>query len=337
MKAVLLEKPGPLASGPLALRDDVPDPVAGPGQVLIRVSSCGVCHSNLHMVEGDWLPATPAFTPIVPGHEVVGRVAALGDGVTGFTLGDRVGVQPLWSTCGRCDYCRTGREELCADKLITGESVHGGYAELMVADAGFTHLLPDDLDDVAAAPLFCPGITGYGAVLKAALLPGERVAIFGLGGVGHLALQFAQLTGATTIAVTRGAARRQMASELGADHTVDANTDDRIRVLRRHGGVDAAIVFAPSDQVVGQALQAVRPGGRLILGVNATIGGFPFATEKTITGSLLGNRVMMDTVLALASAGKVRVVAEAMPLAEAGTALRRLKAGEVRGRLVLVP
>lgn len=337
MKAILLERPGPLETGPLQL-SDMPAPEPGLGEILMQVSACGVCRSNLHMVVGDWLDGgVPAFTPIVPGHEVVGVVIALGPGVDHLQVGQRVGVQPLWDTCGACRHCLNGDEQRCQSKQITGESVHGGYAELMLAKAAHAHPIPDGLDDVEAAPLLCPGITAYGAVAKANLTPSKTVAVFGVGGVGHMALQFAALTGASTIAVTRSAMRREMSTELGADEVVDASAGDAARRLVDMGGVDASLVFAPSDAVVQQALEATRPGGTVVIGVNAQIGAFPFADEKTVVGSLLGNRQMMREVLEIAAAGRVKVIAAAHPLEDAAGALARLEAGEVRGRLVLVP
>jgi propanol-preferring alcohol dehydrogenase len=303
----------------------------------MQVTSCGVCRSNLHMVEGDWLPDTPTFTPIIPGHEVLGRVVATGDGVTSFADGDLVGVMPLWSTCGVCEFCLRGVDELCQTKQITGESVDGGYAEFMLATEAHTYAIPDGLDEVTAAPFLCPGITGYGSVKKAELGPGKSVGIFGVGGVGHVALQFAALTGAECVAVSRGSANLDLATDLGADRIVDSSNGDAGRQLQEHGGLDAALVFAPSDAVVAQALESLKPGGMLVLGVNASIKDFPFALEQRIVGSLLGSRAMMREVLEIGAAGKVRINAEARPLTEAAGALADLKAGRVTGRLVLVP
>lgn len=336
MKAVKLVAPGPLSSNPLALMD-VPVPDPGPGQLLVKVTSCGVCRSNLHMVEGDWLPGCPSFTPITPGHEVLGRVVSTGAGVSEFAENQLVGVMPLWSTCGECEFCEAGEDQLCQSKEITGESVDGGYAEYMLATAAHTYAIPDGLDEVTAAPLFCPGITGYGAVKKADIGPGKSVGVFGVGGVGHVALQFAALTGAECLAVSRGSARLDMATDLGAHRVVDSSDGNAGARIQQDGGLDAALVFAPSDAVVSQALQSLKPGGTLVLGVNATIRDFPFALEQRIVGSLLGNREMMREVLQIAATEKIRVAAEARPLADAAQALTDLKDGKVAGRLVLVP
>lgn len=335
MKAMSLFTPGPIGTHPMRL-GELPDPQPAAGEVVIRVRSCGVCRSNLHMVEGDWVGnGVPAFSPMVPGHEVVGVIEQIGDGVDTVHVGDRVGVQPIWSTCGYCEYCVSGVEELCQTKLITGETVNGGYAELLLAKAAYIYRIPNGLDDVAAAPLLCPGITGYGAVAKAHLTPARSAAVFGIGGVGHVALQFARLTGAHTIAVTRSADRRDLARELGADRAIPL--DGAGAALAGEGGVDAALVFAPSHAAVAEAIKATKPGGTIVLGVNAEVGPLDFSVEKTVVGSLLGTREMMREVLNLAAAGKVHVEARAMPLAEANEALEQLAAGSVRGRLVLTP
>jgi propanol-preferring alcohol dehydrogenase len=304
---------------------------------VIQVTACGVCRSNLHMVEGDWLPGTPSSFPIVPGHEVVGRVISLGDGVTQVTIGDRVGVQPIWSTCGHCRFCLSGHEQLCRQRQITGETRDGGYAEAMLADASYVHVLPDVLTDAEAAPLFCPGITAYGSVKKAALSPGQKVAVLGIGGVGHLVLQMAGLTGAEVHAITRSAEHREVAEELGALRSyVPAGSGTGADVLA-DAAVDAAIVFAPSSAAVAEAMRVVRPGGRIVLGVAETVGLMDIGDEKTVVGSVLGNRWEMRQVLEMAAAGRLRTIVDQYPLTEANAALADLKAGRIRGRAVLVP
>jgi propanol-preferring alcohol dehydrogenase len=336
MRAVVMHRPGAIEDGALRV-EQVGRPSPGPGQVIMRVRACGVCRSNLHMIEGDWMDAgVPAKLPIIPGHEVVGTVAEVGERVTELREGDLIGVQPLWSTCGHCRYCLSGLDHLCQSKQITGETVDGGYAEYMLATAAHAHKIPDGLDDAEAAPLFCPGITAYGSVAKARLGPGKRVAVFGVGGVGHMVIQFAALTGADVVAVSRAAEHLELAHEVGATETIDASGTDPGDVLVEQGGVDASIVFAPSDAAVEQAMRGTRPDGVVVVGVNAHVGALPFAEEKTVVGSLLGTRQQMREVLEIAAAGKVRVICERYPLEQAGEALQRLKEGKIRARAVVV-
>lgn len=337
MKAVLLTRTDAIENHPLEIRE-VETPEPGWGEVLLRVTACGVCRSNLHMIEGEWLRAGfPAKLPIIPGHEIVGVIGAVGDGVSGFAVGDRAGIQPLWSTCGKCEFCLSGREQLCQRKEITGETVDGGYAEFVLGKVEHTYALPDSLQDEAAAPLFCPGITAYGAISKLRLGPGQRVAVFGMGGVGHIVVQIARLYGAEVIVVSRGAEHLRLARELGAEHTIDATDSDPVRELKRMGGADAAIVFAPSSTVVKQAVRGIKPGGTVVIGAAAEVGSFPFPEEKTVVGSLLGRRQQMLEVLELAAAGKITSVCEVFPLDRAEEALTRLKRGEFSARAVLVP
>jgi propanol-preferring alcohol dehydrogenase len=206
----------------------------------------------------------------------------------------------------------------------------------MLATAAHAHKLPDELDDAEAAPLFCPGITAYGAVATADLGPGRRVAVFGVGGVGHMVIQFGALTGADVVAVSRGAQHLELAREIGAAETIDASASDPGEVLAAGDGVDASIVFAPSDAAVAQAIRGTRPGGTIVVGVNARVGGLPFAEEKTVVGSLLGTRQQMREVLQIAAAGKVRAQCERYPLEQASEALQHLKEGRIRARAVLV-
>jgi propanol-preferring alcohol dehydrogenase len=328
-----LDTPAKLTEHPLVWRETA-TPEPGPGQLLIEVAACGVCRSNLHLIEGDWVDGgVPAISPIVPGHEVTGRVAALGPDVDGFAVGDPVGVQPLWWTCEECEFCTSGREQLCHRRLITGEHVNGGFGEFMLANAAHTYRVPDNLDLVEAAPLFCPGITGYGAVKKLDIGPGRRVGIFGLGGVGHLALQFAVLTGAEVVAVARNEEHRAVALELGAHETVDASAVDPGEVLE--DSLDAALTFAPSDVVTAQALRALKWGGTLVSGVPLSVEGFPFNKEQVIRASILGSRRDMNEVLRLAAEGKIRTIVDRFEMSRADEALELLAGGRLRSRAVL--
>ncbi|MGO9332706.1 MAG: alcohol dehydrogenase catalytic domain-containing protein [Acidimicrobiales bacterium] len=335
MKAMVLESLAPLERSPLQLRERA-EPTPGFGQIVIRVHACGVCRSQLHMIEGEWAGrGVPAILPIVPGHEIVGSIVELGPGVQGLAPGRRVGVQPLWSCCGRCAYCLTARENLCANKEMAGETIDGGFAEYMLATAEHVYPVPENLGDAEAAPLFCPGLAAYGAVAKAGLSPGAEVAVFGVGGVGHLVVQLALLTGAEVTAIDRAGQHLELAEQLGAQHVIDASIENLEEVLAARGGADAAIVFAPSDAVVQQAVRVLKPGGIAVLGVSAQVGEWTF-DEKRLVSTALGPRHQMHEVLHLAEAGKLRVHYEAFALEDAPTALARLKADNLRARAVLV-
>jgi zinc-binding alcohol dehydrogenase family protein len=334
MKAMVLPAVGPIEDSPLRWRD-MADPAPGPGQVVVKVSACGVCRSNLHMIEGDWLPGTPASFPIVPGHEVIGYVAQVGPGVGNVSRGDRVGVAPIWSACGVCRFCLSGTEQLCLKRQITGETRDGGYAELMLADAAFTYLIPGKLADAEAAPLLCPGLTAYGAVKKACLAPGHKVGVVGIGGVGHVVIQIARLAGADVYAVTRNPLHQAVAEEVGAvaSHAPHGHEGTHLP----DGSLDSAIVFAPSAAAVAEALRLTRRGGRIVLGVSEPVGRLDVGDEKTILGTVLGNRQDVHEVLALAAAGKLRSICDQFPLNDANHVLGQLKAGRLRARAVLVP
>lgn len=333
MHANQLFTPAPITTTPLEWRE-AHRPVPAAGQVLIRVVACGVCRSNLHMIEGDWAATgVPAISPIIPGHEVTGYVETVGEGVSDFAVGDPVGVQPLWSTCGECEFCTSDREQLCHSRQITGENVDGGYGEYMLAIAEHTYHVPAVLDLVDAAPLFCPGITAFGAVDKLEVGPGDTVAIFGLGGVGHMAVQFAVLTGATVIAVGRTSEHLEVALELGASRAVNSTDPEALAAIA--GTADAVLTFAPADVVTAQALDTLKWGGTFVTAVSLSVDSFPFNRGQTLKASLLGNREQMRTVLRLAAEGKIRTVTERFPMEEAGGALEKLARGEVRSRAVL--
>lgn len=333
MHAHELLSPAPVSEHPLRWAErDRPEP--GPGQLLLQVAGCGVCRSNLHMIEGDWVDGgVPSISPIIPGHEVTGHVVALGEGVDGFSVGDPVGVSPLWWTCEECEFCITGREQLCLRRIITGENVDGGYGEFMLSYAAHTHAVPEGLDLVEAAPLFCPGLTAYGAVGAVDVGPGDVVAVFGLGGVGHMAVQIAALTGAEVVAVGRTPVHLEVARELGAARTVDSRDPAALDALA--GTVDAVLTFAGSDVVTSQAMQTLKRGGTLVSGVPISFEGFHFSLGQTVRGSILGNREQMRAVLRLAAEGKIRTVVERFPLRDADTALTRLAEGDLRSRAVL--
>lgn len=333
MHASQLDTPAPISDHPLSWREtDRPEP--GAGQLVVKVAGCGVCRSNLHMIEGDWVDGgVPAISPIIPGHEVTGRVAAVGEGVEGYAVGDPVGVQPLWWSCSECEFCTSGREQLCHRRIITGEHVDGGYAEYMLSYADHTYRVPENLDLVEAAPLFCPGITAYGVVDKLDVGPGDVVAVFGLGGVGHMAVQMAAQTGAEVVAVGRTPAHLDVARELGAARTVLSTDADAMDAIA--DSAEAVLTFAGSDEVTAHAMRTLKWGGTLVNAVPINVADFPFSKGQTIKGSILGNREQMRAVLQLASEGKIRTVVERFPMQSAEEALRRLAAGKLRSRAVL--
>jgi propanol-preferring alcohol dehydrogenase len=333
VRAAVLHQPAPIAARPLVL-EEVPDPVAVSAEVLIRVRACGVCRSNLHMVQGEWMPASPALLPIIPGHEVVGEVVELGAGVSNLQVGDRVGVQPLWSTCGSCEHCLTGVEQRCRHRQITGETRDGGFAELMVADARFAFPIPDSLSDTEAAPLLCPGVTALGAVRKAAVSPGQRVGVIGIGGVGHVVIQLAALAGAEVTAITATPAHRALAEEVGARRVVAPSGQGP---ALPDGVLDSTIVFAPSAAAVAEAVRVTKPGGRIVLGVPAPLGPLDVGDEKLVLTTVLGSRWDVVQVLDLAARAMIRIVHTDHALDEVNEVLARLDTGQVEARAVLVP
>src|SRR5579875_3881088 len=331
MKAAVLYKPAKMEENPLKI-EQLEIPKIEDDEVLIRIKACGVCRSNLHMIEGDWLDlGVPAKLPIIPGHEIVGIVEKVGKEVRNVKVGDRVGVQPLYSTCGACEYCISGRENLCNMAEITGETVDGGYAEYMKAKAAHVYEVPSNLKDEEAAPLFCPGVTAYRAVMLSEISPAKSVAIFGIGGVGHLAIQFAKLYGAKVIAVSADEQKLRIAKELGADLTISSKSDVVNQIISL-GYVDSSIVFAPSDEAVFQATQVTKKGGIIVIGVRANLNDFRFANEQIIKGSVIGTRVDMMNVLKIASQGKLKVYYEVYQLEEINSVLKKLKRREIRER-----
>ncbi|GIU72105.1 MAG: zinc-dependent alcohol dehydrogenase [Candidatus Nitrosocaldaceae archaeon] len=328
MRAMLLEKPAKIESKPLKLVD-LDMPTISKDELLIRIKTCGVCRSNLHLIEGDWLKyGIPPKLPIIPGHEIVGIVEEIGEDVRYFKKGDRVGIQPLYESCLNCDYCLTGNEHLCDNRRITGDTENGGYAEYISIREQFAYKIPDSINDVEAAPLFCPGVTAYRAVKLAELNPNERVGIFGIGGVGHIALQIAKLYNARVVAVTRSKLHQEVAEKLSADE-IYSNNDDL-------GLLDKAIIFAPSDEAISKAIRSVKKKGTIILGVFGCIGDdFMFIDEKIIKGSVIGSRKDMRDVLTLASRGLIKIITKEFPLEDANEVLEALKYSKIEARAVL--
>lgn len=334
IKAQLCTRIDKIENHPL-IYTTVPDPTPKPDQVLIKIKACGVCYSNLHMIEGELKQfGVPAKLPIIPGHEVTGVIQELGSLVKGLERGDRVGVQVLWNTDGTCEFCLSGRENLCLKRQTTGEVVDGGYAEYMVAPAGFVHQLPDNLGFEESASLFCPGVTAYHAVKRANVRVGQKVVVIGVGGVGHMTLQFAKLAGAETVAVDTSEAKLKLAQDIGADHALTALELEEFIV--KTGRPDVVMVHAPSQRAVEQALRVVKRGGTVLMGVcgDASV---RFPEEYSIVGSVIGTRHEMNETLKLASRGKVRVDWNVYRLSGAEDVLVKLKQGRIVGRAILVP
>jgi propanol-preferring alcohol dehydrogenase len=286
------------------------------------------------MIEGELqMFGVPAKLPIIPGHEVTGVIEDVGAKASDFRRGDRVGVQVLWSTDGTCEFCLSGRENLCLNRKTTGEVVDGGYAEYMVAPTGFVHHLPDNLGFEESASLFCPGITAYHAVKRVNVRMGQKVAVIGIGGVGHMSLQFAKLAGAETIAVDTSLEKLKLAQDIGADHVFIAQD---FEAYVDEVGIDVVMVHAPSQKAVEQAMRVVKRGGTVLMGV---LGNTPicFPEENTVLGSVIGTRQEMNETLQLASMGKVKVDWTSYRLSEAEDVLVKLKQGKIVGRAILVP
>ncbi|MBI3997467.1 MAG: zinc-dependent alcohol dehydrogenase family protein [Armatimonadetes bacterium] len=329
MRAACLPAPAPIETAPLVIGDR-PTPAPGPGEVRIRVQACGVCHTDLHIAEGD-LP--PHRSPVIPGHQIVGLVDALGTGVDAALAGARVGVTWLAWADGDCPACRRGDENLCERVQFTGYDVDGGFAEFALARAAFVVPVPVRFGPDEAAPLLCGGAIGYRALQVAGVQPGEWLGLFGFGASAHLALQVARHRGCQVAVVTRGAAHRALAEDLGA-HWVGEPGATPPRPL------DRAIVFAPSGQVVQDALRAVRPGGTVAINAIAmdALPAMPYATiygERVLRSVTNLTRADAREFLATAAEIPVRVEVEMFPLEGANDALQRLKARTLRAAAVL--
>ena len=318
--------------------EDRPTPTPGPGQLLVRVEASGLCHTDIHAAHGDW-PVKPT-PPFVPGHEGVGVVTAFGPGVVGFTEGDRVAVPWLGWACGSCEWCASGWETLCPDQRNTGYSVDGGFAEYVVADAAFVGRVPASVDSFDAAPLTCAGVTTYKAVKVSRTRPSDLVAVFGIGGLGHLAMQYAQIAGGTVAAVDIVDSKLQLAKELGAAYTVNAANEDAVEVIQGLGGADAAIVLAATPTACEQAFRSLRRNGRLVfVGLPAdNVMHLPiFETVLrgiTVTGSIVGTRVDLAETFELHAAGRTTVVREERELSDVNEAMGQVEHGEVDARIV---
>ena len=340
MRAMVLRECKSLELDPLALMEIERHEIRSPHEILLKIEACGVCHSQIHGIEGSWKDiGIPPVLPTVPGHELVGRIVQKGSAVTKFQVGDRAGVTPLLSACGECPYCQEGKEQLCDSAEITGETLRGGYAEYITVPEKFATLIPESMSSEYAAPLFCAGITAYKAVKAAEPSSHPTVGIFGIGGVGHLAIQFAVLEGCSVVGISRNLEHLDVARKMGAARVIQyVDEQDRLlNLICQNQMLDAAIVFAPSDVATDTAIKATKKGGLIVI---ATIGKNPYFKafeEKTIRGTLIGSTKDMEDVIRLADKHKLSVVYESYPLEKANEVLRKLKHSKMRARAVLVP
>ncbi|HTA60385.1 MAG TPA: alcohol dehydrogenase AdhP [Candidatus Baltobacteraceae bacterium] len=334
MKAAVVEKFG----APLVVKE-LPIPTPGPGQVLVQVVASGVCHTDLHAAEGDWpIKPTPPFTP---GHEGAGFVAALGSGVTHLKEGDRVGIAWLHSACRHCDYCLAGWETLCLEQKNSGYSVDGSFAEYALGQADYLGRIPKNLPFVDAAPILCAGVTTYKGLKMTEAKPGEWVVISGVGGLGHVAIQYAIAMGLHVAAVDLGPEKMALARKLGAEITIDAKTQDPAKEIQKQiGGAHGVLVTAVSPVAFKHAVGMLRRGGTCVLN-GLPPGEFPVSIFElvlnghTIRGSIVGTRLDLEESLRFADEGKVKATIETLPLESINDTFSRMKKGQINGRIVL--
>lgn len=318
---------------------DIPIPDIDRGEVLIRIAACGVCHSDLHIIDGDW--SVDGF-PKIPGHEVAGVVERVGSDVSDIRIGDHVGVPWVYSTCGHCEACIVGDDPLCADKKVTGLMVPGGFGEYMKAPARSITRIPEGLSFEAAAPLFCAGLTSFSGLRLAAIQPGERVAVHGIGGLGHLAIQIAKQFGAHVIALTSTKDKVTLCRELGADECLVGDTETSAEALRSLGGAHVIFSSAPVPASLGNLVPAMARNGRMIV-VGAGAGSMSIRPKDLIhrrlriMGSPVGTRGELAELLALAAAGKISVRTKSYPLNDVNHALSDLRNRKAQCRIVLIP
>lgn len=331
MKALRLHAPGPIEDNPLR-SEQVADPNPGEGQLLLKVLASGICHTDLHIIEGD---IQPDHLPLTPGHQVVGEVVDIGARVMGWSLGERAGVPWLYNACSTCDYCLRGEENLCREAKFTGFHVDGGYAEFILAQAKYALKVPKKIKDTDVAPLLCAGIVGYRSLRKSDLQPGERLGLVGFGASAHLVIQVAVHWGHEVYVFTRSKSHRELAKALGAAWVGDVQD-------AAPASLDRAIIFAPSGQLVPVMLQKLRPGGTLALNaIHMTpIPEFPYHLiweERTLRS--VANATYQDGVdfLKLAADVPVRAHIERYPLEKANEALKDMKESKIDGAGVLIP
>jgi len=309
----------------------------GPNQVRIRVEACGVCHSDSATVEGLF----PIDWPRVPGHEVVGRIDALGPGVQGWAVGQRVGVGFLGGSCGYCEFCRNGDLVNCRNQEFTGVHSDGGYAEVMIAKATGLMRIPDDLSSAGAAPLLCAGLTTFNALRNAPAKAGELVAVLGIGGLGHLGVQYARHMGFEVAAIGRGTESAELAKKLGAHHYIDSAASDPAAALQALGGAKVILITASGGKTLAATFKGLRPGG---VSIDLGVGPEPIEItsmdlifgERKVAGSLTGNPATGDATLRFSALSGVSAMIETVPLEQAAEAYARMMEGKARFRIVLV-
>ena len=320
--------------------EEVPVPEPGPGQVQVAVQASGVCHTDLHAAEGDW-PVKPS-PPFIPGHEGVGFVSAVGAGVKHVKEGDRVGVPWLHSACGHCVHCLRGWETLCEGQQNTGYSVNGGFAEYVLADPDFVGHLPPNLGFVELAPILCAGVTVYKALKVTDTKPGDWVVISGIGGLGHMAVQYARAMGLNVAAVDVDDSKLKLARELGAVVTVNATQEDPAAAIKRdtNGGAQGIVVTAVSPKAFAQALGMAARGGTVVL-VGLPPGDFPLPIFDmvlggiTVRGSIVGSRLDLQESIDFARDGKVKATVSTARLEDINSVFDQMRAGQIDGRIVL--
>jgi propanol-preferring alcohol dehydrogenase len=319
--------------------EEVPVPTPGAGQILVKIAATGVCHTDLHAAEGDW-PVKPK-PPFIPGHEGVGHVAAVGAGVKHVREGDRVGVPWLYTACGHCRHCLGGWETLCEEQQNTGYSVNGSFAEYVVADPNYVGHLPDAVPFVEIAPILCAGVTVYKGLKVTDTKPGDWVVISGIGGLGHLAVQYATAMGLNVVAVDIDDAKLALARDLGAAVTINARTEDPVAGVRKQvGGARGVLVTAVSPKAFQQALGMVDRGGTVSLN-GLPPGDFPLSifdtvlNGVTVRGSIVGTRLDLQEALDFAGAGKVKATVATDRLDNINAIFARMHKGDIQGRIVL--
>src|SRR5258707_3388661 len=329
MKACLLQAPAPIESNPLVLAD-VPTPTPTKGEVFVRVSYCGVCRTDLHVIEGELIPRK---SPVIPGHQVIGTIEKLGPGANRFPVGSRVGIAWLHRTDGTCDFCRSGAENLCDHPAFTGYTVDGGYAEYAVAPEDFIYAIPEQFPDEQAAPLLCAGIIGFRSLRLSGIKPGGKLGFYGFGAAAHVAIQVARHWNVDVYAATRNERHQQLARELGATWTGGTFDEPPVKL-------DASIVFAPAGAIVPPALNALRKGGTLVLG-GIHMSPIPSLDydllyhERSIRSVANNTRKDGEDFLRVAAEIPLNPHIQRFPLSEANHALNALKNDAIQGAAVL--